>query len=74
MWTDPYGHTYTTQPGSRLLFPELCTPTAEFTVTGAPPAKHTAGLTMPRRKTTRTADRRQRIDAERRANETVLTR
>jgi hypothetical protein len=69
IWTDPEGHTYTTHPGSRLLFPELCTPTAEFTTTGTPPAKHTAGLTMPRRKTTRAQDRQRRIDAERRRNQ-----
>jgi hypothetical protein len=68
VWTDPDGHTSTTYPGSRLLFPELCTPTAEFTITGTPPAKHTAGLTMPKRTTTRTQDRRQRIDHERRRN------
>ncbi|WP_319449571.1 MULTISPECIES: DUF222 domain-containing protein [unclassified Mycobacterium] len=67
-WTDPDGHTATTHPGSRLLFPELCTPTAEFTTTGTPPAKHTSGLTMPKRKTTRTQDRRQRIDHERKLN------
>jgi hypothetical protein len=68
VWTDPDGHTATTHPGSRLLFPELCTPTAEFTVTGTPPAKHTAGLTMPRRKTTRAQDRQRRIDHERKLN------
>ena len=68
IWTDPDGHTSTTYPGSRLLFPELCAPTAEFTVTGRPPAKHTAGLTMPKRKTTRTQARRQRIHDERGRN------
>jgi hypothetical protein len=68
VWTDPDGHTSTTYPGSRLLFPELCTPTAEFTVTGTPPAKHTTGLTMPKRKTTRAQDRRRRINRERRLN------
>jgi hypothetical protein len=73
IWTDPDGHTSTTYPGSRLLFPELCAPTAEFTVTGRPPAKHTAGLTMPKRKTTRTQARRQRIDAERQANRPAVT-
>jgi hypothetical protein len=68
IWTDPEGHTYTTHPGSRLLFPELCTPTSEVITTGSPPAKHTAGLTMPRRKTTRAEDRRRRINHERRLN------
>jgi hypothetical protein len=68
IWTSPAGQEYTTHPGSRLLFPSLCLPTAPVTVTDAPTA-HTAGLTMPRRKTTRTQDRRQRIDDERRRNE-----
>jgi hypothetical protein len=71
IWTDPDGQTYITHPGSRLLFPELCTPTAEFTITGTPPAKQTAGLTMPRRKTNRAEDRRRRINDERRLNAAV---
>ena len=28
VWTSPHGQTYTTHPGSRLLFPPLCKPTA----------------------------------------------
>ena len=68
VWTDPTGHTYTTYPGSKLLFPELCTPTADVTAAGAPPPKHTAGLTMPKRGTTRAQERRNRIDAERQEN------
>jgi len=69
VWTDPDGHTYTTYPGSRLLFPELCLPTAQVVSTGSPPAKHTAGLTMPKRTITRARARRQRIDDERRRND-----
>lgn len=68
VWTDPDGRTHTTCPGSRLLFPELCAPTAEVTATGTPPPKHTAGLTMPKRPITRRQARRQRIDDERRGN------
>ncbi|WP_319452157.1 MULTISPECIES: HNH endonuclease signature motif containing protein [unclassified Mycobacterium] len=68
IWNSPTGQEHTTHPGSRLLFPTLCLPTAPATVTDAPTA-HTAGLTMPRRKTTRAQDRRQRIDDERRRNE-----
>jgi hypothetical protein len=68
IWTDPDGHTTTTYPGSRLLFPELCTPTAGFTPAGIPPTQHTAGLTMPKRTITRAHARRQRIGAERRHN------
>lgn len=68
VWTDPDGKTTTTYPGSRLLFPELCVPTAEFTLTQSPPPKHTAGLTMPKRAVTRAQARAQRIDDERRRN------
>ena len=28
IWTSPQGHTYTTHPGNRILFPSLCRPTA----------------------------------------------
>ncbi|MCW2587989.1 MAG: hypothetical protein JWQ86_416, partial [Mycobacterium sp.] len=45
-----------------------CAPTAGFTVTGRPTAKHTAGLTMPKRTTTRAQARHQRINAERGRN------
>jgi hypothetical protein len=69
IWTDPDGQTYLTQPGSAILFPELCAPTAEAILTGTPPPKHTAGLKMPRRTTTRAHDRARRIHDERRANE-----
>lgn len=69
IWTDPDGLTHTTHPGSRLLFPELCAPTAEVMPVGSPPAKHTAGLTMPRRKITRAEARRRRIADERRRND-----
>jgi len=68
IWTDPDGHTYLTHPGSKLLFPELCEPTATVTARGPAPPKHTTGLTMPRRATTRQHDRATRIDTERRAN------
>ena len=27
IWTSPTGHTYTTKPGSAVLFPTLCLPT-----------------------------------------------
>ncbi|MBB5164532.1 DUF222 domain-containing protein, partial [Mycobacterium sp. AZCC_0083] len=70
VWTSPSGQSYTTRPGSRLLFPSLCLPTAPVTITVTEtPTAHTAGLTMPRRTTTRSQDRRQRIDDERRRNE-----
>ena len=36
IWTSPTGHTYTTHPGSRLLFPTLCKPTGTLWI-GEPP-------------------------------------
>ena len=64
----PTAGEHLTTPGSRLLFPELSAPTTTVTPTGRP-APHTAGLTMPRRTTTRTEDRAARIAAERELNE-----
>ncbi len=66
-WASPGGQTYTTTPGSRLLFPELCQPTAPVTATDVPPA-HAAGLRMPRRRATRVQDRARRINDERELN------
>jgi len=64
IWTAPDGHEFVTTPGSRLLFPELSEPTASITTSGRP-TPHTAGLTMPRRRTTRAHDRARRVAAER---------
>ncbi|TQR84655.1 DUF222 domain-containing protein [Mycobacterium hodleri] len=64
IWTAPDGRTHITTPGSRLLFPELSEPTATVVASGVPTA-HTAGLTMPRRKTTRAQDRASHIQRER---------
>jgi hypothetical protein len=68
-WTAPDGHTYTTTPGSRLLFPSLCEPTAPVTTTTVPTTHHTSGLTMPRRQRTRAEDRAHRIQYERDLNQ-----
>ncbi|MEW5812991.1 MAG: DUF222 domain-containing protein [Actinomycetota bacterium] len=68
VFTDPDGQTSTSYPGSRLLFPELSAPTASVRECGTPPPKHTAGLTMPKRRITRAEARRQRVDAERKRN------
>jgi hypothetical protein len=73
-WLSPGGQTYTTYPGSRLLFPTLCRPTApaviDHTVELLDDA--TRCLKMPRRNKTRTQNRTHAIDEERRANETDL--
>ena len=78
IWTTPSGQTHTTHPGSRIVFPSLCRPTApvslstaELAAAAAATATQTGrGLAMPRRKSTRAHDRAARIAAERRLNET----
>ena len=72
-WTSPHGQTYTTHPGSRLLFPALCKPTAPV-VHGDGPDTATPGraLAMPRRKQTRVHNRAQAINDERRHNQTLV--
>lgn len=67
VWTAPDGRTHTTTPGSRLLFGELCAPTAPAEAGEVPPT-HTTGLAMPRRETTRAQDRLDRIRYERELN------
>lgn len=68
IWTAPGGQTYTTYPGSRLLFPTLCKPTAPVSSPAATP-QSASGLTMPRRKHTREENRQRSIEAERRLND-----
>jgi hypothetical protein len=76
VWTSPNGQTYTTHPGSRILFPTLCRPTAAVTTrdSAVSSADDTAArrLAMPRRTATRTHNRTQAIDDERHHNEQAL--
>jgi len=68
-WTSPTGHTYTTRPGSTLVFPTLCMPAATppaATSPAPPPAGR--GLMMPTRTRTRIQDRAHRINSERALN------
>ena len=67
IWTSPSGHTYRTQPGSALLIPALCRPTAALNLPRRQPDSRTRGVMMPRRTRTRAADRHYRIMAERRS-------
>ena len=74
VWTSPHGQTYTTHPGSRLLFPRLCRPTAAVItrdIPGDAPGSETTnrGLMMPRRKQTRAQQRAKDIADQRRLNE-----
>ncbi|MCV7173051.1 DUF222 domain-containing protein [Mycobacterium manitobense] len=71
VWTAPTGHTYTTRPGSALIFPTLCRPTGNL-----PPPPPQAlldnafrGVKMPTRRRTRAQNRAQRIAAERKLND-----
>jgi hypothetical protein len=50
------GQTYTTYPGSRLLFPTLCKPTAPVSAPAVVDLEPNRGLMMPRRKNTRLND------------------
>ncbi|BBY26762.1 HNH endonuclease signature motif containing protein [Mycolicibacterium sediminis] len=74
VWTGPDQSTYTTTPGSRLLFPALCHPTAPLdpaihqAAAAARDATPTSTLPMPTRQHTRTHDRTQRIHHERTLN------
>ncbi|WAJ42961.1 DUF222 domain-containing protein [Mycobacterium sp. Aquia_216] len=68
-WTSPGGHTYTTRPGSRLLFPTLCASTGELrTAPRVSPPAVGRGVMMPKRPRTREQDRIYRINAERSLN------
>lgn len=69
VWTAPSGHTYTTRPGSSLLFPTLCLPTGDLPTPppGRPPSPGRT-LKMPTRARTRAQDREYRIKAERALN------
>ncbi len=70
-WTSRYGQTYTTHPGSRLLFPELCHPTAPAAIDSSVDADtdEARTLKMPRRRRTRAQARDSAIADERRRNE-----
>ena len=70
IWTAPTGHTYTTAPGSRILFPHKHfpippPPTAATATTSGQPGRD---LMMPTRRRTRTADRTRHIRRERALN------
>jgi len=68
-WTSPSGQRYVTHPGCRLLFPELCVPTAPAVPAGTPEDDPARTLKMPRRKSTRAQNRARAIREERRLND-----
>jgi hypothetical protein len=71
-WTSPTGHTYTTYPGSKHLFPQLCVPTATLWPGKPPTLESTAerGVMMPKRRHTRAHNKAKAITAERKLNDT----
>jgi hypothetical protein len=74
IWTSPTGHTYTTKPGSALLFPTLCLPTGDLWPPEHDPVVEPDGraVMMPRRRRTRAENLARRIEAERRLNDDLV--
>ncbi|MCK0175236.1 HNH endonuclease signature motif containing protein [Mycolicibacterium sp. F2034L] len=68
IWKSPIGQVYVTTPGSALLFPALCRPTAPIVGDASAAKPRPGGRTamMPRRRRTRAQDRAARILTERR--------
>jgi hypothetical protein len=68
IWTSPSGQTYITTPGSALIFPVLCAPTA--TLDAVPGRLRCADQTamMPKRRRTRAQNRARYIAAQRQQN------
>jgi hypothetical protein len=71
IWTSPTGHTYTTKPGSALLFPTLCLPTGELRLSAHDRTVELdrRGMMMPKRRRTRAENLQRRIEAERKLND-----
>jgi hypothetical protein len=71
-WTSPTGHTYTTYPGSKHLFPQLCEPTSTLWPDQPPITEQTGdrGVMMPKRRNTRARNKAKAITAERKLNDT----
>jgi Domain of unknown function (DUF222) len=69
-WTAPTGHTYTTVPGSRILFPDKHFPVGppQPAAAATPSDQPGRDLMMPTRRRTRTNDRTRHIRRERQHN------
>jgi|ERR1700676_2724013 len=66
VFTAPTGHTYSTQPPGRMLFPVLKQSAGELPIPVLDEPATNRALMMPQRKQTREQDRRDRIIEERR--------
>lgn len=71
VWTSPTGRTYTTHPGSRLLFPAWDTTSAPVAVQVSSAADRRE-MMMPTRRRTRAADRAYRIGCQRALNDALV--
>jgi hypothetical protein len=67
-WRSPSGQTYRTEPGSKLLIPALCVPTATLILPNRPTGDDNRGNKMPKRPETRATSQLRRILAERARN------
>jgi hypothetical protein len=77
IWTSQSGQTYVTTPGSALLFPSLCVPTAALVPPDPVCAQRRSfdrEAMMPKRRRTRAQNRASYIAAERRQNQRVRLR
>ena len=72
IWTSPTGHTYSTKPGSALLFPTLCLPTGELALPEGPTTAGDRGMMMPKRRNTHAHNQARAITAERRLNDPLV--
>ncbi len=72
VWTAPSGQTYTTRPGSRLLFPRWDTSTAEIVAGRTAEPSPGRGVMMPTRRRTRSQDRAARIRRDRALNDAYV--
>ncbi|WP_085178460.1 DUF222 domain-containing protein, partial [Mycolicibacterium iranicum] len=73
IWTTPAGRTYTTRPGSALLFPTVTTTSAPVDLPAQPPTSAHKIRTMPtRRQRNRAKTIRYRIKAERALNDAYV--
>ncbi len=68
IWTSPSAQTYVTIPGSALLFPSLCAPTAVLDVMPDRPRCAGRSAMMPGRRRTRAQNRAKYVAAQRRHN------
>jgi hypothetical protein len=74
IWTSPAGQRYVTTPGSAVVFPTLCAPTATVAVSESrAPNRGERTAKMPRRTHTRDQERAAAITAERRHNHQLRT-